>query len=239
MPPRRPAVTMQEKDSADDEEEYTMKELFGLIKKLDKKMDTWKEEQEGLRADVDKSKLDINEMQQYLRNSSIRIYGLKTETSHTSSVIKLLQHVHDVILAPILQLAVDAGEIGRVPDAESLLEYGHVLPSRKAWQPPRSAPDTPPPPHPVLVRFHSRVYRSLVFRYKKSFLANLNAKAKSAHTYQHKVFLTEHLTAANYAKLRSLQEDEEVEKAWSMNGKLKFTRKLKPDLVCTVKDPFN
>jgi hypothetical protein len=146
------------------------------------------------------------------------------------SVISLLQHVHKVVFEPILQAAVEAGEIMRVPEVDVLLEYGHCLPARK---PLRNTSDTSPAPEPILVRFHSRVYRTLIFRFKKAHLKNLNSKTNS-----HRIFVTEHLTSANYAKLRSLQEDEEIEKVWTLNGRIKFTKKLDPETVLTVRNPF-
>jgi len=75
-------------------------------------------------------------------------------------------------------------------------------------------------PEPFLVRFHYRVCRSLIFCFKKAHLKILNAKNN------HKIFITEHLTSANYEKLRSLQEDEEIKKVWTLNGRIKYTKKL-------------
>ena len=55
----------------------------------------------------------LNKNQQYLRNSSMRIYGLEVTNVQKKSVIHLLQHVHNVVFEPILQAAMEAREITR------------------------------------------------------------------------------------------------------------------------------
>ena len=227
---RRVASTYEELDESEGEGDTSLRALAKLIRENGKKMDKLSIKFDDLTADhkelkkeVDKQKVELNETQQDLRNSSLRISGLKVGPEHRKSVIRLLQLVHEKVFAPILQGAVDAGEIMCVPEPDVLLEYGHLLPQRK-----KSASSS----EPILVRFHSRVYRSLIFRYKRQHLKELNSKSDE------KVFLTEHLTQANYAKLRALQEDPETEKVWTLNGKIKFTTKTAPETVVTVKNPF-
>ena len=169
---RLPSIMLNETDSEgeveEEETDYSMKNLFKLVRGMDKKIKAIdkkmslqfvkiKEDMRELRIDVDKNKVEINESQQYLRNSSMRVYGLKLDPEHKSSVINLLKQVHSTLFEPILQAAVDAGEIAQVPDAEFLLEYGHTLPNRKAWSPPTSKPGMLPLPEPIIVRFNSRV----------------------------------------------------------------------------------
>ena len=210
--------------------------LMKVVKANGQKMDSLNQKFSDIKRDytelkkkVENNTVILNETQQYLQNSSMRIYGLEVTNVQKKSVIQLLQHVHQVVFEPILQAAVETGEIARVPEADVLLEYGHCLPAQK---PLRNASHSSPAPEPILVRFHSRVYRSLIFRFKKAHLKILNDKNN------HKIFVTEHLTSANYAKLRSLQEDEEIEKVWTLNGRIKFTKKLDPETVLTVRNPF-
>jgi hypothetical protein len=64
--------------------------------------------------------------------------------------------VYQELVAPILAGAVEAGEIASVPPCENLIEVAHILPGKGAKK-------------PIIVRFFSRYWRSLLFRFRKDY----------------------------------------------------------------------
>ena len=76
------------------------------------------------------NKNSLNDREQYARNYSARIFGLKLP-SEKPTVGEVLESVYDKLLHPILQLAYDDGKITEIPPVRTLIEYSHTLPSRK------------------------------------------------------------------------------------------------------------
>ena len=69
---------------------------------------------------------------------------------------KVMQHVYDRLLKPILEGAVKEGRMSTIPPVDAILETAHVLPVIM---------DT----KPIIARFFTRNIRSLVFKLKKEF----------------------------------------------------------------------
>ena len=198
------------------------------------------------------NKNSLNDREQYARNYSARIFGLKLP-SEKPTVGEVLESVYDKLLHPILQLAYDDGKITEIPPVRTLIEYGHTLPSRKGGPP------------PIIVRFYSRELRSVVFRYKRKFL-NLrkglpdpeaestqptpptqSRHAPSSNTRTPTpptpaVYISEDLTVANHKNLMEFVNDDAVFKAWSINGKIKYIlvwdKDKESDKIKTVKTIF-
>jgi len=171
-------------------------------------------------------KNSLNDLEQYTRNSNVRINGhaLSAKTDKTDGK-QVLKDVYETLLVPILNLAVDAGEIDNVPPMETLLEYGHVLITEKADL-----------PSSIIIRFYSRYYRSMVFRYKLAFLNPAKCRSLSSTmdnpelnllTSQPSVismtYINEDLTQATYIKLKDMiKERDDVKRAWTLNGKIRY-----------------
>ena len=152
--------------------------------------------------------------------------GLELPQAVKGSVPNLLKHTYENIFKPILEVALEKGDIDRVPRQEELLEYGHVLPLS-----PKSSATT----EPIIIRFFSRVHRTAVMKNKKAFFDNQLARTRRTQSTRRGVLIVEDLTAANLKKLMELKKDPEVDKAWTMNGKIKFVMKDKPDIVKTYR----
>ena len=89
------------------------------------------------------------------------------------------------------------------------VEYAHVLPIKS-----KPAAGETPPPKPIILRFHSRLIRAAVFKFKKLVLVKTE-----------KVYITEDLTALNYRKLAKVKADPATARAWSFAGKIFYTKK--------------
>ena len=164
----------------------------------------------------------MNEREQHSRNSSVRIFGLSLDEKTSGDAIATSQAVYSSLLKPILEKAAENGTIAGVPSMFELIEYAHTLPVRKSSTVESSEKSV----KPIIVRFQSRLYRSVIFKFKKEFLTN-KSEYKS-------VFLTEDLTTVNYLKLVSLKKDEKVLSAWSMGGKIFYKDKNNPDIKKTA-----
>ena len=94
----------------------------------------------------------------------------------------------------------------------ALIEYSHVIPSKKNEV---DAHDIQ-----VLVRFPSRLFRDLIFKYKRAFLDMKGLKD---------IFISEDLTQLNFRKLMELKKDPKIKSVWSNSGKIFFTENSDPD----------
>ena len=95
--------------SSDDEQGSDFEKLMKVVKansqmidSLNQKFSDIKRDYTELKKKVDNNTIILNETQQYLRNSSMRIYRLEVTNVQKKSVIQQLQHVHQVVFEPIL-----------------------------------------------------------------------------------------------------------------------------------------
>ena len=156
--------------------------------------------------------LKTNSLEQYNRSWSIRINGLAvtSEEEKDSSLVK--KKVFDHLLRPILQGAVDQGDLSDVPPVEQVLEAAHVLPARDART------------KPVIARFFIRDIRGLVFKHKKDFAPREEAtSADRPGRYVYPFF--EDLTKVNFTKMREIATHPTVAACWSSRGQLRYKLK--------------
>jgi hypothetical protein len=134
--------------------------------------------------------------------------------------------VYDLAFLPILQGALESGEITSIPSAEELLEVAHVLPSK------------PGSMKPVIARFFSRHLRTLCLRRKKEFASRSarspptasaatrsssgGATGGSEEGGRYSFPFYEDLTKAAFTKMRALNSDPRVHSCWSINGQLRI-----------------
>jgi hypothetical protein len=172
-------------------------------------------------------KNSLNDREQYTRNYSVRIFNhaLPTETNETD-VNQVLKNVYETLLVPILTLAVGDGTITSIPSQETLLEYGHILGKGKNGVPPA-----------IIIKFYSRFYRSVLFRYKRAYLnpytsrramgpqgspASPSDQSTPPPTTASPTYINEDLTTATYIKLKEMIKDRDIKKVWTMNGKIRY-----------------
>lgn len=166
-----------------------------------------------LRADVDFLLRRDNEREQYLRNSSIRVFDLPIKKDDQNNPLTVMKTLFTNVLEPILSIAKDMGDIDDIPQVFDLLETAHILPLPSSAPPnTRSRPNT----NAIIARFKSRPFRSLIFKHKKTFfLANKELK----------ISIVEDLTSMTFAKLQKLKKNPDIASAWTINGKIRYTTK--------------
>ena len=156
----------------------------------------------------------LNNLEQYNRSWSVRVVGMGIPSEDEEDNQKVMQHLYDKLLKPILEGAVKKGLMSTIPPVESLLETAHVLPGKMNTK-------------PIIARFFTRNIRSLVFRLKKEFspkeqAAGSGEPSKASPRQRPKYAIYDDLTKVNFNKMRALAADKRVLACWSVKGQLKF-----------------
>lgn len=175
-------------------------------------------------SEINRLSVKLNDLEQYGRSWSIRILDLPIPADEAEDPLRVMQHVYDGVLAPILKGAVQQKALTFLPPVDQILETAHILPSK-----PNSVP-------PIICRFYSRNIRALIFRFKRDFAPRHPAdrqqqqqqqpgssKRMVSGKFKHPLF--EDLTRTNFHKMRALASHELVQSCWSVSGNLRFKLK--------------
>jgi hypothetical protein len=200
----------------------TKKDLEDLVKgykvdlaNINTKLDTLLTENAALKklvADRDQEieglKLHVNELEQHNRSWSVRILGLPLTTAEEKSSLLVREKVYDAVLRPILEGAVQEGDLQQVPSkANEVIEMAHPLRAKDGAI------------KPIIVRFFARETRALIFHHKKAY-APKQADGPSKGRYRYSIF--EDLTAITFAKMRALAADDRVAASWTAHGQIRY-----------------
>jgi hypothetical protein len=189
-------------------------------------------------------KTAANSRDQLLRMKSIKLAGLPItdEESKAADVEKFLgKRVYDKILAPILTAARENDEIETVPTlAKTIEEIRRV----KNWNQSSSNTNIPglhsklPAPPIIIIKLCSPQIRLAILRYKK-----LNTPAPSSADRAagcKGFFISEDITQPTAKLLKELNDDERVERAWTVEGRIRFIRAGDKDRrIVKVKSVFD
>lgn len=190
-----------------------IKELKDTLEDRDKELYSYKEKQ--------------NDQEQYIRGWSIRILNLAVPEEEASEPEKVMQHVHNKLLLPILKGAKEKGLLHTIPAVDTILETAHILPAKEGAVP------------AIICRFYSRNIRAMIFRLRKECAPReqVEQPARSERFGRYQYPFYEDLTRPNFMKLRALAQHERVQSCWSVNGIIKF--KLKDsETIRKVKSVF-
>ena len=163
----------------------------------------------------------LNDVEQYQRSWSIRVLNVPIPKEDSSSNSKVMVHLYDKVLVPILRGAVEKRLLPSIPPVEQLLETAHILPS-KAENP------------PIIARFYTRNIRSLIFQLKKEFSPRLPSALPLPAVQQpgsrpslgklaYPIF--EDLTRDNFTKMRELAVHPSVLSSWTVAGSIRYRLK--------------
>lgn len=204
--------------------------------------------QEKRFEDLDhKIEMVANIREQRERNPTVRWFNCKVTDSAKKSSIILTNELYDTFLSKIFERAKEDGLVQDVPKPTEILEYAHILPSKKRdHKPTRYLPPGAPQPtqqdstpfeDTLITKFTSRNYKYIVHKYKKEILAEIN-KDKDKNK---KIEIYDDLTKVNLDCLRFLKSDANsqiVEKAFVLSGKIKYVLKSNTQKLLTVVNPF-
>ena len=207
---------------------YTLNDLGKLLEKLSEDSSQTKKEVEDINKKLDtimsvstahqdkivelcvaaqKQAVKVNQMEQHNRNECLKITGLVMKESKKRSYHSVKAHDYETVLKPLLELAIEDNEddLSEVPELHSLVKNAHILPK------PKSA--TADSPNPVILRLNAVDLRGKLFKYKKRFVASHPT-----------INFYEDLTRVNSIALLRTREREDVDKAWTRNGLILFTK---------------
>ena len=183
--------------------EEISKLLDEKLTNINTKLDNVLVNQAAVEKRVNTCETDIQILQQRERSHNLRILGLKLSSSETPSPFGTAGEVYNLLVEPILKLAVAETTLIKVPSMWECFDACHVLPAKK---------DQIPAIH---VRFQSKMIRELI----------LTKKGQFFKTSEIKCSIYENLSPANRTLLRQTKEREDVERAWTRNGRIKFMLK--------------
>lgn len=155
--------------------------------------------------------LKLNSIAQHNRSWSIRVNGVELSNEEETNSRAVKNKLFDTVLRPILQGAVECGDLDEIPAMEKVLEHAHILPAKDRQS------------KPIIARFTGREYRALVFKHKKAYApreASAGASRERPGRYKYPLF--EDLTKVTFGKMRAIASHPRVEACWSSGGQLRF-----------------
>ena len=182
--------------------------------------------------EVNTVKKQINEVDQESRGSCIRIMGLNiTEAELEGGQEKaIMRKAYDKLIKPILSAAKTKGDIDSVPIMHNLLEQGRFVSKPFVDKKGRTLPPV------CLVRFSNRYMRNTVMRLKKEHMPDPTDAEKAAGISRF-VFV-EDLTQVNAKKLKEFRDNQHIERAWTVDGRIRFTAVGDVNNVRRLASPF-
>jgi hypothetical protein len=174
----------------------------------------------------------LNDQEQYTRSWCVRVLHMKIPQQDETDPYKVMQHVYEKLLLPILRGAVTKGLIQHIPSAEQILETAHILPCK---------PGTTPP---IIARFYSRNIRAMIFKLKKEYAPRAatepaaGTRSKDLRSGKLTYLLFEDLTRPTFSKMRAIAQHDSVENCWSVSGSLRYKLVNDPNIY-KVKSIFS
>ena len=189
--------------------------LDDKLSKLDSKLDEALSKYGNVEKRLSTCESDIGHLLQRERGNNLRIIGLKIPTSPSPNVLTTADSVYKTLLEPIFQLALAEKILPVVPSLLESIDACHTIHTKK--------PEEIPPVH---CRLRSKLLRDIIFTFKSRFF--------KANKLQYSIY--EDLTPATRSLLRTTKERDDVESAWTRNGRVKF--KLKSSQVIQTARSF-
>ena len=207
-----------------------MQTLIGSVNHITQKLEKFETKLESISAiqlqvatiskDVNSLKHTVNFIDQESRSKTIRIIGLKvpeidiTQYGQEKAIIK---KAYEKLVKPILNAAKNKGELETVPILLNVLEQGRFVSKGFVDQQGRTLPPI------VSISFNKWYIRNVVMRYKKD---NMPTPTDSDKASGISFFsLVEDLTPTNAKRLKEFRDNDNVDRAWTVDGKVRFVLK--------------
>ena len=91
-------------------------------------------------------------------------------------------------------------------------------------------------PPTMCVRFINRYTRNTVMPMKKEHIPTPTAAEKAAGVQRYSI--TEDLTVTTAKKLKEIRDSGKVERAWTVDGRIRYTKLGDPNVVCKLPSSF-
>jgi len=188
------------------------------MKVLNTRLDTCETDVKNCYAELYSVKEQLNQLQQQNRACTIRIFSLpmseeeRNTTDPSGKVTAKL--VYDRILKPVMNHAKEKQLLATVPTLPNCITECFRI---------RPGSSTLAKPAPIIVKLASTTLKSAIFRAKNDSLPPPTDAEKAAGLKR--FHITEDLTHASYDCLQALRANDKIERAWSVGGEVRFTRK--------------
>lgn len=193
--------------------------LVAQVASLKSLLEKSQEEVASLRTDSKKKDAEIallksrlNNLEQHHRGWSIRVNDLPLDPAAANDPQKVMETLYNKALLPILQGALQKGEIKSVPTCHQLLETAHILPGKDGR------------PKPIIARFFCRNDRALMFKWKRDFAPRAPSIIPGSRFKSPRMLypIYEDLTKDNFNFLRTLSADSRTTACWSVGGLIRY-----------------
>jgi uncharacterized coiled-coil protein SlyX len=185
-----------------------------------------------MQKEMKRMKEQLNDYDQQSRTQFIRLFNFPMADDDTAadSGRALANRVYDRILKPIIVAAKAKNDITTVPQCANVIEdiYRVGKPSLK---------DGVQRPPPIIIRLCTKQLRLAILKNKKTSIPSPTTQERAAGIKR--FVLVEDLTPHNYKKLSELLADDRIEKAWSVEGRLRFVLTGSDKSVKKVKSVYD
>jgi len=187
-----------------------LEETRSLLTKEKEKVTILEAEVCGLKKDMRSLQDTVNFREQAARSLSIRVIGLPAseEEANAPDPDKFAaKKVYETILCPILNGAKAMNLIKSVPSLTNTIS--------KAFRLGRFNPNSSLS-SPLIITLSDPLIKLAIFKAKKLHLPPTADKTK-------KYLIAEDLTPPTFSKLRELRDHKDVDKAWTVEGRIRYT----------------
>ena len=191
--------------------------LQNKVIQLEATVDTLSSTVATLNQEVALLKEKENNRDQKERGNSARFFGISIGLDEEDPAA-LSKRVYDSVVRPVLVAAKANKHIEAVPHLGNALK--EVYRARGSSKP-LIVGQPPPPPPPIIVKFASSSIKKAFFMNKKASMPAPSALEMAAGIKRYTA--VEDLTVVCYKKLREMNDCVDIDKVWSVEGKLRFT----------------
>jgi hypothetical protein len=187
-----------------------VRNLGTALKAEKQKNEQLKETVQNQADEIAELRQEINDRELHARSWSIRVINVPIPAGQETNNRVVMDTVYKELVVPILEGVRASGEITTIPPCDNIIEIAHILPGKTAKK-------------PIIVRFHSRYWRSLLFRHRKNFAPREEAASTTGNRPPRMKYpFFEDLTRATFKQLKTIQADERVTSAWTVSGVIRF-----------------
>jgi hypothetical protein len=184
-----------------------------------------------LESEVKHLKEAVNHREQLARALCIRVINLPVaddEVNGPDPAAATAKLVYERVIRPLLTAAKTKAKISSVPTLPNVIS--------KAFRVAKPISSAPPPP--IIVHLLSPTIKSIIFIMKKEAMPRLSDAERAQ--FQRRLLLSEDLTPPTFAFLKLLKGDERVNRAWTVEGQVRFIKEGDPNnIVHKVRSVYN
>ncbi len=201
--------------------EEMVKSIYTKVNAIDAKFEEQQKKIQSLESEVKLLKNQVyslqnvmNKREQESKLLSLRVNGLAFYDDEKTDNSLLTKRLYDKLLHPILSAAKLNKKIDKVPTLANTIASCYRVRAHVAI----TGTGSPPP---VIVKLVSDQVRLAILQNKRRSTPSPPAEEKDMGILR--MSIMEDLTPETYKKLRELKQHERVDKAWTTNGRIRFT----------------